>query len=85
MATKRKTPARNKKGQFISKGAAKKSRTQFRKGGKPSVMGCSEAGSSLRSSRTPKKRRSNAGSILMKCGAPQTQKAYFAKKSGKRR
>jgi len=69
----------------MSKGAVKKSRTQFRKGGKPSVMGCSEAGSNLRSSRTPKKRRSKAGSILMKCGANETYKAYFAKKSGKRR
>lgn len=85
MATKRKTPARNKKGQFISKGAAKKSRTQFRKGGKPSVASCSDSGSTLRSSKSRKKAKSRAGSILMKCGAPQTQKAYFAKKSGKRR
>lgn len=85
MATKRKTPARNKKGQFMSKGAVKKSRTQFRKGGKPSEMGCSEAGSTLKSSKSRKKAKSRAGSILMKCGANETYKAYFAKKSGKRR
>lgn len=69
----------------MSKGAAKKSKTQFRKGGKPSVMGCSEAGSNLRYSKTPKKKRSRAGSILMKCGAPSTYEAFFAKKSGKRK
>lgn len=85
MATKRKTPARNKKGQFISKGAAKKSRTQFRKGGKPSVSSCSDSGSTLRSSKSRKKAKSKAGSILMKCGAPSTYEAFFAKKSGKRK
>ena len=84
MATKRKLPARNKKGQFISKGAAKRKRTQFRSGGRPSEAGCSTAGSNLKSSRTPKKKRSRAGSILMKCGAPKTYKAYFAKKRGKK-
>ena len=81
MATKRKTPARNKKGQFISKGAAKRKRTQFRKGGKPSVSSCSDSGSTLRRKKSSKKAKSTAGSILMKCGAPETRKAYFWKKS----
>jgi len=85
MATKRKTPPRNKKGQFISKGAVKKSRTQFRKGGKPSVSSCSDSGSTLRRNKSSKKAKSRAGSILMKCGANETYKAYFAKKSGKRK
>ncbi len=80
MATKRKTPARNKKGQFVSKGAAKKSRTQFRKGGKPSVSSCSDSGSTLRRNKSSKSAKSKAGSILMKCGANDTYKAFFAKK-----
>ena len=84
MATKTKTLARNKKGQFISKGAAKKSRTQIRKSGKPSVASCSDSGRTLRTSES-KKAKSTAGSILMKCGAIETYKAYFAKKSKKRR
>ena len=76
MATKRKLPARNKKGQFITKGQAKKKLTQIRKGGKPSVMGCSQAGRELKTRGT-----SSSGSILMKCGANDTYKAYFSKKS----
>lgn len=53
----------------------KKQRTQFRKGGKPSEAGCSTAGRELRVKKT-----SSAGSILMKCGLPNTRKTYFAKK-----
>lgn len=53
----------------------KKQRTQFRKGGKPSEAGCSEAGTKLRT-----KKSSSAGSILMKCGAPKTYQAYFGRK-----
>jgi len=67
MATKRKLPARNKKGQFITKGQAKKKRTQIRKGGKPSIATCSTAGSNLKRKSTPKKKRSGAGKTLRRC------------------
>ena len=58
----------------------KKQHTQFRKGGKPSEAGCSDAGSKLRRTGS-----SSAGSILMKCEAPNTYKAYFGKKKASKK
>jgi len=43
--------------------------------GKPSVASCSKAGTDLR-----EKKSSAAGSLLMRCGTPNTNRAYFAKK-----
>jgi len=43
--------------------------------GKPSVASCSTAGTDLRV-----KKSSSAGSLLMRCGANDTYKAYFGKK-----
>lgn len=43
--------------------------------GKPSMATCSTAGSDLKVKKT-----SAAGSLLMRCGANDTYKAYFSKK-----
>jgi len=43
--------------------------------GKPSVASCSTAGKDLKV-----KKSSAAGSLLMRCGTPDTNRAYFAKK-----
>ena len=43
--------------------------------GKPSVASCSTAGKDLKV-----KKSSSAGSLLMRCGANDTYKAYFSKK-----
>lgn len=69
----------NKTGKRVTMEYAKKmtkfQRFSARPKGKPSVASCSQAGTDLKTKGT-----SSAGSLLMKCGKPNTTKAYFAKK-----
>ena len=58
-----------------AKKMAKFQRYSARPKGKPSVASCSTAGKDLKTKGT-----SQAGSLLMRCGADKTYKAYFGKK-----
>jgi len=75
----RKYAINNKTGKRVTMEYAQKmgkfQRFSARPKGKPSVASCSTAGRDLKTKGT-----SSSGSLLMRCGKPETTKAYFAKK-----